>query len=278
MGKITVNANPKKEREDVVGLVTPRKDKEPPVTNPEPHNQQPLSPTPNHPVNRTKSGCYCRIFLLFVSIFVVFILFAVIAYFIDYQQGNITINSKMSKELKDKSKYMVDVLFQTPNDLQRLFEKGKLYIENGSKVNDTLQSNYSGENDVNQTMIDRENLDGDVLFGLQEIGQFVAGIVYDFGNIFVSGIEDQLDDATNSINKDSYSTNDIEVVEEDNDAIHSSEQFGRNRNLLESTHEDDDREEEEETIEEVFADEAGRKLPTSYKDEFLVNASLKHAH
>jgi len=280
MGKITVTGNPKKEREDVVGLVTPRKDKKPPATNPEPQHQQPPSPTPNHPVNRTKLGCCCRIFLLFVSIFVVFILFAVIACFIDYQQGNITIHStKVSKELKDKSKYMIEVLFQTPSDLQRLFEKGRLYIENGSKVNETLPTNNSGvNNNNNKTMGDRENIDGDVLFGLQELRQFVAGVVYDFGNIFVSEIENQLDDFPNSSNKDSYSTINTELVEDD-DVILPSEQFGKNGDLLESNLKDDDREEEAiETIEEVFTDETGKTLATSYKDEFLDEASLEHTH
>jgi len=188
MGKISVTAA-KTKKDDVVGLITPIKSK---PGNNAPRNsepaQQPPSPTPKRPLTAKKSGCCCRLCLFSLGIFVVLLMCAAVACFIDYQQGNLEAHAiKMQDDLKETGKYVVEVLYQTPKDLHRIFD-GSL---NWTKKNTDTQHDIKNEvfkNDDDQegnALTDDGNDDG-VEGGLQGVTQFLVGILNDVTSVFQS--------------------------------------------------------------------------------------------
>jgi len=187
MGKISVTAA-KTKKDDVVGLITPIKSKPGINARNAESVQQPPSPTPKRPLTTKKSGCCCRFCLFSLGIFVVLFLCAAVACFIDYQQGTLNAHAiKMQKELKETGKYVVEVLYQTPKDLHRIFD-GSL---NWTKKN--INPKTEGKNKVFKNDDDEEvnahNDDGNddgVEDGLQGVAQFFVDILNDVTSVFQS--------------------------------------------------------------------------------------------
>jgi len=283
MGKISIAGNSKKEREDVVGLVTPQKDKKTQKDRDEETQHgpnQPPSPTPRRPLNKAKGGCCCRVCLFTLGVFVVTILFAAFACFLDYQQGHGHLadqTSRMSKELKDKSEYIVEVFYQTPKNLDRLIN-GIWKKGNNSEIrmeNETLHQDDSKVNNGSNPGVKKENHEGedDIIF--PDIGQFFAGLLYDVGSIFAAEFNES-ERVNVSVNAD---TDDPRTV--DNDEVFLSEEIVGNApglNVLEFTTEKTiDWEEAFEDNEEIYVDEYSAN-PVSRKEEFLNDTSDKHFH
>jgi len=289
MGKISVAANSKKEREDVVGLVTPQKEKK---THKDREREtqhslnQPPSPTPRRPLNKAKGGCCCRVCLFTLGVFVVTILFAAFACFLDYQQGHGHLadqTSRMSKELKEKSKYIVEVFYQTPENLDRLI-KGIMKKDNSSEIrmeNETFHPDdskvFNGSNPGDK----KENHEGEDDLGFPDIGQFFAGLLYDVGSIFAAEINEseQVEVPVNAEMHDPRTV--VEEELEDNDEVFLSEGIVGNvpgLNGFEFTTEKTiDWEEAFEDNEEIYIDEYSAN-PVSRKEEFFNATSDKHYH
>jgi len=289
MGKISVAANSKKEREDVVGLVTPQKEKKT-HKNRDRDTQhginQPPSPTPRRPLNKAKGGCCCRVCLFTLGVFVVTILFAAFACFLDYQQGHGHLadqTSRMSKDLKDKGKYIVEVFYQTPKNLDILI-KGILKKENNSEIrmeNETLQQGdskvFNGSNSANK----KGNHEGEDDIGFPDIGQFFAGLLYDVGSIFAAELNES-EQVEVPVIADMYDPRTVDKEElEDNDEVFLSEGIVGNvpgLNGFEFTTEKTiDWEEAFEDNEEIYIDEYSAN-PVSRKEEFINATSDKHYH
>jgi len=289
MGKISVAANAKKEREDVVGLVTPQKDKKTRKDRDRDTQHslnQPPSPTPRRPLNKAKGGCCCRVCLFIMGIFVVTILFAAFACLLDYQQGHGHMadqTSRMSKEFKDKSKYIVEVFYQTPKNLDRLI-KGILKKDNNSEIrmgNETIQQGdlkvFNGSNPGDE----KENHEGEEVIGFPDIGLFFAGLLYDVGSIFAAEINEseQVEVPVNAEMHDPRTV--VEEELEDNDEVFLSEGIVGNvpdLNGFEFTTEKTiDWEEAFEDDEEIYIDEYSAN-PVSRKEEFINATSDKHYH
>jgi len=288
MGKISVAANSKKEREDVVGLVTPQKEKK---THKDRDREtqhslnQPPSPTPRRPLNKAKGGCCCRVCLFTLGVFVVTILFAAFACFLDYQQGHGHLadqTSRMSKELKDKSKYIVEVFYQTPKNLDRLM-KGILKKDNNSEIrmeNETLHQDdskvFNGSNPGDKN----ENHEGEDEIGFPDIGQFFAGLLYDVGSIFAAELNES-EQVEVPVNANMYDPRTVDREElEDNEEVFLSEEIVGNvpdLNGFEFTTEKTiNWEEAFEDNEEIYIDEYSANS-VSRKEEFL-NATSSDKH
>jgi len=183
MGKISVTAA-KTKKDDVVGLITPVKSK--PGKN-DPLNseavQQPPSPTPKRPLATKKSGCCCRLCLFSLGVIVVILLCGAVACFIDYQQGTLDAHAiKMQKDLKETGKYVVEILYQTPKDLHRIFDESL----NWTKTNtDTKNENEIFKNHEGSARSYDGN-DAGVEDGFQGVTQFFVDILNDVTSVFQS--------------------------------------------------------------------------------------------
>jgi len=288
MGKISVAANSKKEREDVVGLVTPQKEKK---THKDRDREtqhgpnQPPSPTPRRPLNKAKGGCCCRVCLFTLGVFVVTILFAAFACFLDYQQGHGHLadqTSRMSKELKDKSKYIVEVFYQTPKNLDSLIKE--IWKEgNNSDIrmgNETPHQDNSKVLNGSNPGDKKENHEGEDDIGFPDIGQFFAGLLYDVGSIFAPELN-KSERVEVPVNADMYDPRTVDKEElEDNDVFLSEGIVGEvpGLNGFEFTTERTiDWEEAFEDNEEIYIDEYIAN-PVSSKEDFLNATSDKHYH
>ena len=123
MGKISLPAKSKK-ADDVEGLIMPSENSPTPKKTAGKVSQHP-SPTPKH-LTKTKAGCCRRACLFSLGLLVVLVLFVSTACLVDYQKGNLaTHTSQLPKEVKEfprqVGKYVVEVLYQTPKDLHRIF-------------------------------------------------------------------------------------------------------------------------------------------------------------
>jgi len=287
MGKISVAANSKKEREDVVGLVTPQKEKK---THKDRDREtqhslnQPPSPTPRRPLNKAKGGCCCRVCLFTLGVFVVTILFAAFACFLDYQQGHGHLadqTSRMSKEFKDKSKYIVEVFYQTPENLDRLI-KGILKKDNSEikMEKETFHQDDSKVFNGNNPGVKKENYEGEDDIGFPDIGQFFAGLLYDVGSIFAAEL-DESEQVEVPVNAEMHDPRTVDKEEvEDNDVFLSEGIVGEvpGLNGFEFfTEKTIDWEEAFEDNEEIYIDEYSAN-PVSSKEEFLNATSDKHYH
>jgi len=296
MGKISVAGNSKKERDDVVGLVTPRKDKkvfkDKDVETQQDSNQPP-SPTPKRPLNKAKSGCCCRVCLFTLGVFVVLIIFGALATLLDYQQGHGHLadhTARMSKELKGKSDYIVEVFYQTPKNLDRLLngiwsEGNDTAVQRESKL---FKNDSESKNGRNPEYAKEGNNDEDAVVGFQGVGQFFAGILYDVGSIFVAEFND-----TERVNETEQGQEDQFQIDDDTGVVESkeleqnddilSEAFIRNAHgdVFESTTEKEfDIEEAAEESDEMYPDEYTIKPGSrpSKKEEFIGASRNKHVH
>jgi len=277
MGKISVAANSKKEREDVVGLVTPQKEKK---THKDRDREtqhslnQPPSPTPRRPLNKAKGGCCCRVCLFTLGVFVVTILFAAFACFLDYQQGHGHLadqTSRMSKELEDKSKYIVEVFYQTPKNLDRLIKEIWKEGNNSTEIgmgNETFHQDHSKVFNGSNSGDEKENHEGEDEddIGFPDIGQFFAGLLYDVGSIFAAELNER---EQVPINADMHNPKTVDKEElEDYDEVFLSEGIVPGLNEFEFTTEKTmDWEEAFEDNEEVYIAEYSAN-PVSRKEEF----------
>jgi len=289
MGKISVTANSKKERGDVVGLVTPQKEKKMHKDRDrETHHSlnQPPSPTPRRPLNKAKGGCCCRVCLFTLGVFVVTILFAAFACFLDYQQGHGHLadqTSRMSKELRDKSKYIVEVFYQTPKNLDRLI-KGVLKKDNNSEIRMEHETLHQGDSKVfngSNPGDNKENHEGEDDIGFPDIGQFFAGLLYDVGSIFAAELNES-QHVEVPVNADMHDprTVDKEELEEDDEVLLSEGIVGNDPGLKGfefTTEKTIDWEEAFEDNEEIYIDEYSAN-PVSRKEEFFNATSDKHYH
>merc|ERR1719431_2541064 len=249
---------------------------------------QPPSPTPKRPLNKAKGGCCCRVCLFILGILVVTILFAAFACFLDYQQGHghlVDQTSRMSKELKDKSKYVVEVFYQTPQnlDLDRLI-KGILKKGNTSEMrmgNETLHKDDSKVNNGSNPGDKKENHEVEDDIGFSDIGQFFAGLMYDVGSIFAAQLNEseRVEVPVNADLDDPRTVNKEEL--EVNDKVFLSEGIVGNDldlNVFEFTTEKPiDWEEVFEDNGEMYIEEHSVKL-VPRKEEFLDVTSDKHDH
>eukprot|EP00092_Neocalanus_flemingeri_P107253 GFUD01137662.1.p1 GENE.GFUD01137662.1~~GFUD01137662.1.p1 ORF type:complete len:312 (-),score=87.74 GFUD01137662.1:25-960(-) len=147
MGKISVSGKTKKP-DDVIGLIktdtnhtTPVKSKDTIAT---PKRTQ-LSPTPRQPIPSTSYGPLRRCFLFSLGVFVVFVLFLSTACLVDYQQGNLAAHtSQLPRELREfpreAGQYLVGLLYETPNDLQRVFNGVVDQVKTWTKKEDEVDS------------------------------------------------------------------------------------------------------------------------------------------
>jgi len=295
MGKISVAGNSKKERDDVVGLVTPQKDKKElkdKDVETQQHSDQPPSPTPKRPLNKVKSGCCCRVCLFSLGVFIVLVIFGALAGFLVYQQGHGHLAdhaARMSKELKDKSAYIVEVFYQTPKNLDGLLN-GILSKGNDSSIQNGNVFKNDSESKNGSKPVDAKagNHEEDAVVGFQGVGQFFAGILYDVGSIFAAEFNntERVND-TERLQEDQFKTDDeTGVVEskvlEQNDDVVLSEAFDSNvhgGDVFEPMTEKEFDIEEEES-EEVYLEEYTEKPGSSpsYEEEFIGASRNKHAH
>ena len=100
MGKISLPVKSKK-ADNVEGLIKPYEKSPPPKKTALDISQHP-SPTPKHPLSRTKAGCCRRTCLFNLGMLVVLVLFMSTACLVDYQQGNLaTHTSQLPKEVRE---------------------------------------------------------------------------------------------------------------------------------------------------------------------------------
>merc|ERR1712096_188379 len=93
---------------------------------------------------------------------------------------------------KDKSKYIVEVFYQTPHNLDRLI-KGILKKGNTSEIrmgNETLHKDDSKVNGSTIPGDKKENREVEDDIGFPDIGQFFAGLMYDVGSIFAAELNE----------------------------------------------------------------------------------------
>jgi len=195
MGKITLAAKSKK-ADDVEGLVKPS-ETSPPPTKTAPAVTQHPSPTPKHPLTKTKAGCCRRACLFSLGVLVVLILFVSTACLVDYQQGNLaTHTSQLPKEVREfprqVGKYMVEVLYQTPKDLHRLFEVALNWTR---KKNDSDLGRRNLEAQklalTEEILLDQSNEGESVVDdGLEGVAQFFVGMLNDVASMFAATPEE----------------------------------------------------------------------------------------
>eukprot|EP00092_Neocalanus_flemingeri_P037516 GFUD01040850.1.p1 GENE.GFUD01040850.1~~GFUD01040850.1.p1 ORF type:complete len:337 (+),score=103.92 GFUD01040850.1:85-1095(+) len=147
MGKISVSGKTKKP-DDVIGLIktdtnhtTPVKSKDTIAT---PKRTQ-LSPTPRQPIPSTSYGPLRRCFLFSLGVFVVLVLFLSTACLVDYQQGNLAAHtSQLPRELREfpreAGQYLVGLLYEAPNDLQKVFNGAVDQVKTWTKKEDEVDS------------------------------------------------------------------------------------------------------------------------------------------
>eukprot|EP00092_Neocalanus_flemingeri_P037515 GFUD01040849.1.p1 GENE.GFUD01040849.1~~GFUD01040849.1.p1 ORF type:complete len:337 (-),score=90.53 GFUD01040849.1:54-1064(-) len=147
MGKISVSGKTKKP-DDVIGLIKPDTNHITPVkkkvTIATPKRTQ-LSPTPRQPIPSTSHGPLRRCFLFSLGVFVVFVLFLSTACLVDYQQGNLAAHtSQLPRELREfpreAGQYLVGLLYEAPNDLQRVFNGAVDQVKTWTKKEDEVDS------------------------------------------------------------------------------------------------------------------------------------------
>ena len=218
MGKIALPAKSKK-ADDVVGLLKPREDSLTP-TKKAPDVLQHPSPTPKHPLTKTKAGCCRRAWLFSLGVMVVLILFVSTACLVDYQQGNLaTHTSQLPKEVREfprqVGKYVVEVLYQTPKDLHRIFDmalnwtrknesarprkkdRSPKFALNDEDLHEIVldQSKEDIESSVPNGELPKEGNDDTVVDdGLGEVAQFFVGIWKDVAGMFEASNEEELTD------------------------------------------------------------------------------------
>eukprot|EP00092_Neocalanus_flemingeri_P037517 GFUD01040851.1.p1 GENE.GFUD01040851.1~~GFUD01040851.1.p1 ORF type:complete len:312 (+),score=94.32 GFUD01040851.1:51-986(+) len=147
MGKISVSSKTKKP-DDVIGLIktdtnntTPVKSKDT-IATPKPTQ---LSPTPRQPIPSTSYGPLRRCFLFSLGVFVVLVLFLSTACLVDYQQGNLAAHtSQLPRELREfpreAGQYLVGLLYEAPNDLQKVFNGAVDQVKTWTKKEDEVDS------------------------------------------------------------------------------------------------------------------------------------------
>jgi len=238
MGKITLAAKPKK-ADDVEGLVTPSENSPPPSKTAPAVTQHP-SPTPKHPLTKTKAGCCRRACLFSLGVLVVLILFVSTACLVDYQQGNLaTHTSQLPKEVREfprqVGKYMVEVLYQTPKDLHRLFDEALNWTrrKNGSELskNNLESQKLVLKDEVLLDHIKEEELSNfseegadDIIVedGLEGVAQFFFGIFKDVASMFEATKEEERNDSGSSAISVGITSN---AIDRKVDVEESSERF-----------------------------------------------------
>eukprot|EP00092_Neocalanus_flemingeri_P037518 GFUD01040852.1.p1 GENE.GFUD01040852.1~~GFUD01040852.1.p1 ORF type:complete len:337 (+),score=101.80 GFUD01040852.1:51-1061(+) len=147
MGKISVSGKTKKP-DDVIGLIKPDTNHTTPVKSKDtiatPKRTQ-LSPTPRQPIPSTSYGPLRRCFLFSLGVFVVLVLFLSTACLVDYQQGNLAAHtSQLPRELREfpreAGQYLVGLLYEAPNDLQRVFNGAVDQVKTWTKKEDEVDS------------------------------------------------------------------------------------------------------------------------------------------
>ena len=210
MGKISLNVKSKK-ADDVKGLMKHRENSPSPTKTAPVVSQHP-SPTPKHPLTETKAGCCRRACLFSLGMLVVLILFVSTACLVDYQQGNLaTHTSQLPKEVREfpskVGKYAVEVLYQTPKDLHRIFNVAL----NWTRKNDSGPTSkiiigsqrlaITDEILLDQTEGELSSLyeegkdDTVVVDGLEGVAQFFVGILNDVASMFAATTEEELKDS-----------------------------------------------------------------------------------
>jgi len=126
MTKITLSIDDKAKADELSGLDLG--DCLPPPPPPSQNNTKEhlqLSPTPKNPLNKSKSGLCRRLLLFIIGIFVLLVLLRTAACLVDYTQDSTTTNMyyrEVGDFPKEVGKYVVAVLYETPRDLQRMFD------------------------------------------------------------------------------------------------------------------------------------------------------------
>eukprot|EP00092_Neocalanus_flemingeri_P022513 GFUD01024414.1.p1 GENE.GFUD01024414.1~~GFUD01024414.1.p1 ORF type:complete len:337 (+),score=101.91 GFUD01024414.1:50-1060(+) len=147
MGKISVSGKTKKP-DDVIGLIKPDTNHTTPVKGKDtiaaPKRTQ-LSPTPRQPIPSTSYGPLRRCFLFSLGVFVVLVLFLSTACLVDYQQGTLAAHtSQLPRELREfpreAGQYLVGLLYEAPNDLQRVFNGAVDQVKTWTKKEDEVDS------------------------------------------------------------------------------------------------------------------------------------------
>merc|ERR1719318_2113957 len=181
-------------------------------------------PTPKHPLTKTKAGCCRRACLFSLGVMVVLILFMSTACLVDYQQGNLaTHTSQLPKEVrefpKQVGKYVVEVIYQTPKDLHKIFNKAfnwtrkdesdrprknnhrsPKFVLNEEVMHEIVldQSKEDTESSVSieelPVLHEKDNDDTEVDEGLEEVTQFFVGIWKDVTSMFEATKEEELTD------------------------------------------------------------------------------------
>jgi len=126
MAKITLSIDDKAKADELAGLdlgdcLPPP----PPPSNKNNKEHLQLSPTPKHPLNKSRSGLCRRLLLFIIGIFVLLVLLRTAACLMDFTQDSSTTNmyfKKVDDFPKEVGKYVVAVLYETPRDLQRMFD------------------------------------------------------------------------------------------------------------------------------------------------------------
>jgi len=287
MGKISVAGNSKKdkkEREDVVGLVTPQKDRKTHMnrdveTQHRPNH--PPSPTPKRPLNKAKGGCCCRVCLFTLGVLVVMIVFAAFACFLDYHQGHGHLadqTSRVTKEFKDKSKHIVEVFYQTPDNFGR-FLNGFWRKGNDSDIREENKSKADMERNDGSSPVDvlEENHSG----GFQDFGQFFAGLLYDVGSIFAAELNDtkRVEISVDPDNDDSR-TADEKILQQNDEVILSDgvDKITSGRDVLVFPTEKEKEIEDDKDNDEIYIDEYSVNPGVSTKEEFFEATRNKHDH
>ena len=210
MGKISLNVKSKK-ADDVKGLMKHRENSPSPTKTATVVSQHP-SPTPKHPLTETKAGCCRRACLFSLGMLVVLILFVSTACLVDYQQGNLaTHTSQLPKEVKEfprqVGKYVVEVLYQTPKDLHRIFNVALNWTrknDSGPTSKIIIGSQRLAIKDeilLDQTEGELSSLyeegkdDTVVVDGLEGVAQFFVGILNDVASMFAATTEEELKDS-----------------------------------------------------------------------------------
>merc|ERR1719318_198311 len=182
-------------------------------------------PAPKHPLTKTKAGCCRRACLFSLGVMVVLILFMSTACLVDYQQGNLaTHTSQLPKEVrefpKQVGKYVVEVIYQTPKDLHKIFNKALNWTRKDESdrprknnhrspkfvLNDEVmheivldQSKEDIESSVPNEELpglhENDNDDTVVDEGLEEVTQFFVGIWKDVTSMFEATKGEKLTDS-----------------------------------------------------------------------------------
>jgi len=185
MGKISVTAA-KTKKDDVVGLITPVKNK--PGKNDSLYSevvQKPPSPTPKRPLTTKKSGCCCRLCLFSLGVIVVILLCGAVACFIDYQQGTLDAHAiKMQEDLKETGKYVVEILYQTPKDLHRIFDESLNWTKTNTDTKLENENDFFKNHEGNALSYDGN--DEGIEDGSQGVTQFFVDILNDVTSVFQS--------------------------------------------------------------------------------------------